>query len=115
MNRADYINGLRNLADWLEQNPSVPVPEYADRILVPLMTNADVEQVAEAASLTVECDKDGNAAATFDLGPIEYRLYGYADWDTWRVKHAENTARDWAAKNGMTIQPAGDVVAGGTA
>jgi hypothetical protein len=108
MNRTEYIKGLRDLADWLEGNPSVAVPSHPDRILVPLMTNAAVEQVAVAAGLTVEHDNDGNAAASVDLGPIEYRLYGYADWDAWKAQHAEKTARAWADENGMTIQLAAD-------
>lgn len=102
--RDAYIAGLRKLADWLEKRPDANVPLVAD-ILLPLMANPAVEAYATATGLDVRYDSDGNASAVTKFGPIEYRAYGYADWDRHITEHSEQVARAWADKNGMVIEP----------
>ncbi|MET9073939.1 hypothetical protein ABZX95_17565 [Streptomyces sp. NPDC004232] len=102
--RDEYIAGLRELADWLEQNPKTSVPSYGE-ILLPLMANEAVVAHAAAAGLEVRYDSKGNASAVAKLGAVTYRAYGYADWDQHYAQHQEQRARDWADKNDMVIQP----------
>ncbi|MGW3196239.1 hypothetical protein ACWDBD_16965 [Streptomyces sp. NPDC001118] len=103
-NRDAYIAGLRELADWLEQNPEAATPIDGD-MLVPLMTNEAVEAHALPRGLDVRYDSEGNASAVIEFGPINYRAYGYVDWHQHYAQHQEKTARNWADKNGMVIQP----------
>lgn len=102
--RAEYIAGLRQLADWLEQNPETAVPQVAD-ILLALMTNEAVEAHAAAGGLEVRYDREGNASAVSQFGSVTYRGYGYADWDQHIAQHEASRAHDWADKNDMVIQP----------
>ena len=102
--RDEYIAGLRELADWLEANPETSVPTDGE-ILLPLMTNEAVETHAVAAGLEVRYNSEGNASAIAKFGVITYRAYGYTDWDEHYAQHQEKTARTWADKNDMVIQP----------
>jgi hypothetical protein len=102
--RDAYIAGLHKLADWLERNPDAPISND-ERLLIPLTTNAAVEEFAARHGLTVEVDKDGNAFTVVPFGPFNYHAYGYADWESWRERHEEKTARSWADSKGLTIQP----------
>lgn len=102
--RTEYIAGLRELADWLARNPETSVPTVAD-ILHPLMTNEAVEAHAASNGLEVRYDSDGNASADSKFGPIVFRAYGYADWGQHLAKSQEQSARTWADKNDMVIQP----------
>ncbi|WP_306317310.1 MULTISPECIES: hypothetical protein [unclassified Streptomyces] len=102
--RNEYIDGLRQLADWLESNEGAPTPYVAD-ILLPLTTNQAVEEYAASHGLEVRYSTEGNAKAVVSFGPIEYHAYGYADWDRHIAEHSEQQARTWADKNDMTIQP----------
>ena len=102
--RDEYIVALRNLAEWLEQRPEAPIPS-ADRLLVPLISNAAVEEFAAGHGFTAELDKDGNASVSVPFGPILFHVYGYADWPTWSERRAEKTARNWANSKGMVLQP----------
>lgn len=101
--RVEYIAALRQIADWLEQHPEAPTPS-GDRLLVPLMTNAAVEEFAACHGFTAEVDKDGNASVSLHFGPITFHAYGYADWETWHEQHKEKTARAWADSKGMNIE-----------
>lgn len=102
--RDDYIAGLRQVAAWLEKNPDADHPT-TDRLLLPLSTNAAVEEFAAAHGLAVEVDSEGNAAANLQFGPITFHAYGYADFKEHLKLHNERLARDWADKNGMVIEP----------
>lgn len=102
--RSEYIAGLRQLADWLEQCPGVAVP-YVKDISVPLNSNPGVAEFAAAAGVDIETDDVGNTQATIQFGPLKYYGYGYADWDNHLAEHYENQARAWADKNDMVIQP----------
>jgi len=103
--RDAYIAGLRELADWLEQHPAAAYPRYSTQIAVPLVDNASVEAFAQEAGADVVTDDAGNASVTIPFGGLTYYVYGYADWDAWKVQHDEKTARGWADENDMVIQP----------
>lgn len=102
--RNEYIRGLRELADWLENNADVDVP-YVKTIAVPLTTNTRVADFATAAGLEVVTDDDGNTKASVHFGALTYYGYGYADFPATDAKYTEQNARTWADKNNMTIQP----------
>ncbi|MFI6854551.1 hypothetical protein [Streptomyces sp. NPDC050416] len=102
--RSEYITGLRELADWLEQHPDVAVPSD-ERMLLPLLTNTAVEEFAATHGLTIETDSDGNMAVDLRFGCITYHVYGYVDFAEHRKKGEEKQARAWADSNDMVIQP----------
>jgi hypothetical protein len=106
--RDEYVAGLRALANWLEQSPLAPVPEYQERLLVPLTTNRAVEEAAADLGLDAELDSDGNASIEFTFGPITYHIYGYADYGQFSDALDERQARGWAEKNDMEIVPAAE-------
>lgn len=110
--RDAYIDGLRDLAEWLEKNPTVTVPS-SDKLLLPLHTNEAVEQFAAEHGVTFAIDENGNASLDFDFGPITYHAYGYADFKQYCADHDERRAREWADGNGMTIRPAANGSASG--
>lgn len=100
----EYIASLRQFADWLEQNPDVE-PPYSSRFLLPLTTNPAVEEFAATHGLDVEVDSNGNTEAVLHFGSIKYVAYGYADFSEFCKENNEKQARDWAATNGMVIEP----------
>lgn len=103
--RDAYIAGLREIADWLEQNPDAAFPRYSTDINVPLMDNAKVEEFASAVGAEIGFDENGNASADIKFGSIVYHAYGYADWDRHIADRSESQARTWADENDMVIQP----------
>ena len=78
--RGRFTTGLRELADFLDQNPEVPVPWRADVIVFPA-EGTDAEMFAEidviAAQIGVTAsDADspsGHYSAVRDFGPVQYR------------------------------------------
>jgi hypothetical protein len=72
--------GLRELADFLDQNPQVPAPRRADLIVFPA-NGSDAEMFAEVdviagqigASATDDDSPAGHYSATRDFGPVQYR------------------------------------------
>ncbi|MGW1498953.1 hypothetical protein ACWCQW_10335 [Streptomyces mirabilis] len=102
--RDEYIAGLRQFADWLEQHPDVEAPTV-DRMLLPLNTNSAVEEFAAAHELAVTVDSSGNAEAVLHFGPVKYVAYGYADFKAFCEKRAEEQARRWAETNSMDLHP----------
>jgi hypothetical protein len=93
--------GLRELADWLDANPSVPF--YGTRLLLALHTNAAVVEFAEAQGWPVAYDGEGNASAARAFGPIAYRAYGYVDFEAHCAAEDERRAREWAEKQGLEL------------
>ena len=104
-NRDEYISGLRQLADWLEQHPDVEEPQ-SQRLLLSLLTNPAVEEFAAEHGLTVGYDGEGNASCDLTFGPIVYHAYGYVDFAEHCKAANERNARSWAEKNGLDIVPA---------
>jgi hypothetical protein len=78
--RGRLTAGLRELADFLDQNPEVPVPWQADVIVVPA-EGTDAEMFAEIDAIaaqigTTASDADsprGHYSAVRDFGPVQYR------------------------------------------
>ena len=76
--RAALISGLRVLADYLESNPDVPSPIYAQVYAFPPegeWEGMQAEIVAVAARLGVSAYRSygGHVFAARSFGPVEYR------------------------------------------
>ncbi|MGW3594951.1 hypothetical protein [Streptomyces sp. NPDC005167] len=104
--RDQYIAGLREFADWLEQHPTVAAPN-AQRLLLPLSTNPKVEAFAAEHGLTVDTDDEGNMSVELQFGPISYHVYGYANFAEHCAKDNERRARQWAEAQGLELRKAG--------
>jgi hypothetical protein len=78
--RGRLIAGLRDLAAFLDQNPQVPAPRYADLLVFP-SRGTDVEMFAEvdviAGQIGVTASQndtpDGHYVASRYFGPVQYR------------------------------------------
>jgi hypothetical protein len=78
--RVRLIAGLRDLADFLDQNPDVPVPQRADLLVFPPEASdaemfAEIDTIAELIGSTAS-DADsprGHYSAVRDFGPVQYR------------------------------------------
>lgn len=104
--RAQYVAGLRGLADWLECS-AAPVPT-SQRLLLPLHSNPAVEAFAAEHDLEVVYDREGNASADLRFGQITYHAYGYVDFAEHCERSNERQARAWADQNGLVLRPAGE-------
>jgi len=78
--RARLIAGLRDLAEFLDQNPQVPAPRFADLLVFPSRdTDAEmfveVDVIAEQIGATASRNDtpDGHYIASRYFGPVEYR------------------------------------------
>jgi hypothetical protein len=78
--RAKLIAGLRWLAEFLNQNPQVPAPCYADLLVFPARgTNAEmfaeIEAIAGQIGVTATWTgtPDGHYIASRNFGPVQYR------------------------------------------
>ncbi|WP_433465927.1 hypothetical protein [Spirillospora sp. CA-128828] len=80
------IEGLRDLAAFLEANPTVPVPQFSWRLSVPsgvsadqatdLHQRAEVDRIADALGVPV-CDQTpegGHYIARKHFGPVTYEV-----------------------------------------
>ena len=78
--RARLIAGLRDLAEFLDQNPQVPAPRYTDLLVFPPSGTdaemfAEIDVIAEQIGATAS-DADspaGHYSASRDFGPVQYR------------------------------------------
>ena len=78
--RGRLIAGLRELADFLDQNPQVPAPRYADMLVFPPTGSdaemfAEIDVIAEQIGVTAS-DADspaGHYSAVRGFGPVQYR------------------------------------------
>ncbi len=78
--RARLIAGLRDLANFLNQNPGVPVPRWVDVLVFPAEANdaemfAEIDTIAEMIGSTAS-DADsphGHYSAVRSFGPVQYR------------------------------------------
>jgi hypothetical protein len=79
--RVRLIAGLRDLAEFLDQNPQVPSPRYTSLLVFP-PTGPDAEMFAEVDVIAREIgvtasDADSPAAGHYsavrDFGPVQYR------------------------------------------
>jgi hypothetical protein len=75
--RKEYIDGLRQLADYLDANPGVPVPGYGTTINL-VASDAEDGGIAEIVSLSIElaapfAETDGVYRTQRQFGPITYK------------------------------------------
>ena len=78
--RVRLIAGLRDLANFLDQNPDVPVPWRADVLVFPTEASdaemfAEIDTIAELIGSTAS-DADsprGHYSAVRNFGPMHYR------------------------------------------
>ena len=78
--RVRLIAGLRDLADFLDQNPGVPVPWGTDVLVFPAEAS-DAEMFAEIDSIAELIGSDasgsgspnGHYSAVRSFGPVHYR------------------------------------------
>ena len=78
--RVRLIAGLRDFADFLEQNPDVPAPRRADLLVFPPEASdaemfAEIDTIAELIGSTAS-DADspsGHYSAVRNFGPVQYR------------------------------------------
>ena len=78
--RGRLIAGLRQLADFLGQNPDVPAPRYAEVIVFPARGSnaemfAEIDLVAQQIGATASSADSpaGHYSAARDFGPVRYR------------------------------------------
>ena len=78
--RERLIAGLRELADFIDQNAQVPVPRYADLLVFPARGTdaemfAEIDVIAEQIGVTAARNdtQDGHYTAYRDFGPVQYR------------------------------------------
>jgi hypothetical protein len=78
--RAAVLAGLRDLADFLDQNARVPVPRQADLLVFPpdgtdVETFAEIDAIAERLGTTASDvgSPAGHYSAVRDFGPVQYR------------------------------------------
>jgi hypothetical protein len=95
--RQAFITGLRNLADYLDQHPAVPVPAYGTEILLSADSTdnggcAQVDHFARQLGITVEDDlaDSGHYRAVRSFGPVGYRMAAISDHAMAR-HHAESS------------------------
>ena len=79
--RKEYIDGLRQLADYLDTNASVPVPGHGTTIML-AASDAENGGIAEIVALSVElaapfAETDGVYRTQRQFGPITYK--GFAN------------------------------------
>jgi hypothetical protein len=77
--RAALIHGLRSLADYLESNPDVPAPIYADAFTFPpdddcAIMRTEIDTVAELLGIRARETGGGqHYGVTRSFGPVQYR------------------------------------------
>jgi hypothetical protein len=92
--RARFINGLRDLALFLDTHLGFPVPPYGDTIHIfpDGLTDAErctgVDRLAEIMGTTAE-DKNGHYIASAQFGPVTYQAVAISD-----AARAEHRARE---------------------
>jgi hypothetical protein len=77
--RANLIAGLHALADFLEEHPDVPAPRWADVMVFPIGTDAEmqteIDEIATRLSAaTIDATTSGgHYTTTHAFGPVEYK------------------------------------------
>jgi hypothetical protein len=78
--RADLIAGLHALADFLDTNPDLPVPEFSTDVMVHIdgtdeEQRAEVDRVASLLGVAIldQTARGGHYKAVRSFGPVEYR------------------------------------------
>ncbi|MFB4306911.1 hypothetical protein [Actinomadura sp. GTD37] len=75
--RTAIIQGYRDLLDYLENHPEIPINEYYNEVSVSINDGTDQEERAEvdriAAALGVTATGDSHYRARRAFGPVEYK------------------------------------------
>ena len=76
--RAQLINGLRRLADYLESNPQLPAPSCPAVYAFPSARGweerrAEIDATAARMGVLAHLTGGGHYVATRSFGPVEYR------------------------------------------
>jgi hypothetical protein len=78
--RVRLIAGLRHLANFLDQNPDVPVPWRAEVLVFPTEASnaemfAEIDMIAELIGATASDANSprGHYSAVRSFGPVQYR------------------------------------------
>jgi hypothetical protein len=97
--RQAFITGLRDLADYLDQHPAIPVPEHGADILLSAASADDggcaqVDHFARQLGVHVENELaySGHYRAVRSFGPVGYRMAAISDRAMAR-HHAEESYR----------------------
>lgn len=82
--RINLISGIRALADFLERNPVLPVPDSLDVLAFPASRQsyatrrAEVDRVAKAIGAEVK-DNHGHYTAQVEFGRVQYRVVAISE------------------------------------
>jgi hypothetical protein len=78
--RERLIAGIRELADFLDQNPDVPAPRHADVLVFPTPGSnaemfAEIDAIAQQIGTTASNARSpaGHYSAVRHFGPVQYR------------------------------------------
>ena len=79
--RGSLVSGLRDAADFLEQNPEVPAPRCADLMVFPPATSTEqemrteVDRIAALIGTPVKDDTadEGHYTTARQFGPVQYQ------------------------------------------
>jgi hypothetical protein len=84
--RVRLVTGLRDLADFLDQNPEVPAPWETDLLVFPPEASdaemfAEIDTIAELIGSTASDDGSprGHYSTVRDFGPVQYRAVAIPD------------------------------------
>ncbi|MEY9876596.1 hypothetical protein ABH931_006106 [Streptacidiphilus sp. MAP12-33] len=102
--REQFIQGLRQLVDWLTLNPDIPAPT-SRQFLVPLHSNAPVRQLAEHLGTDLATDEHGNCSTEVTFGPVTYLAYGYVDFTAHMERRSAENAENYAQRHNLTLTP----------
>ena len=95
--RQAFITGLRDLADYLDQHPAIPVPRYGTEVYLSASSTDDggcaqvrhfARQLGIAAPATISHSGHYEAARSF--GPVSYRMTAISD-DAMARHHAHSS------------------------
>jgi hypothetical protein len=77
-NRVQFIDGLRNLADSLERDATLPVPSSTIIAAFVDAPKERLEEIAQAHGASVASDEAGMSEVEVRFGPIFYIPWGVA-------------------------------------
>lgn len=107
--RAEFVAGLRALADFVAAHADVPVPAFPS-LSNPVGAADEVRAFGAAHGLAVtEGGKQASTTVRVCFGSLEYQVYGYDDWDTAHEHVQQRQARNYADEHGLALVAAEQV------
>jgi len=95
--RARLIAGLRDLAEFLDRNPQVPAPRYADLLVFP-PRGTDAEMFAEVDTIAGQIGVTATQNDTPDRHYIASRYFGPVQYRAVAIPQAARNDRNEEAK-----------------